>query len=68
MKRVTASKQVELEYDEIYYILDDIHGIQNRIDKLVGYDIDADNMDLLDYISSKLDEICIQIYKYGYRG
>lgn len=52
----------------IYDILDEIHSIQNRIDDMLGDNIDSENIELLDTMNTKLDEFCAEVYKRGYRG
>ena len=68
MKRIVTSKWIETELDDIYDILDEIHSIQNKIDDMLGDNIDSENIELLDIMNAKLDEFCAEVYKRGYRG
>lgn len=68
MKRIVTSKWIENELDGIYDILDEIHSIQNKIDDMLGDNIDSENIELLDTMNTKLDEFCAEVYKRGYRG
>lgn len=68
MKRIVTSKWIENELDDIYDILDEIHSIQNKIDDMLGDNIDSENIELLDTMNAKLDEFCAEVYKRGYRG